>query len=714
MSATAQLALDVRGFLAGVDLAKQGLTSLRSESVKVDQGSGMARLQVAAIALGASLAGLSVAVYKGVASTVELGARLVDVSYKSGLAVQQIMLLERSMDEVGGKAEEAAPATDKFNQAIQQAANNAGPLVSILKGVNLTMEQLAGMTVAQRMVAVGNAIRSIANPAQQAEAAVSAFGASGIKMLAALDPKNLNSAAAAMGSQAQIMQANAGVFARIMQLMGAQGSSLNSLAVAVKGKLQGLFVGIASGVAPSILQIMEASATGGMALANTIRQFSPALAPLAGLIQKLTSLDLAGFGQQLGLGAAAIMAAIKSGDALSYIKNGLQIAAVEFKTTLNQASSGLTAAFSTLTAGVNFDQATNKLTQAFAALGENIDFSKLQSALVLALTGAKDLFVGGLQNGIASVVSGLSQVSEFGKTVKFENIKTAFADALKFLADGITGVANIFVGTIKSGIASALASIKEGLGVAGLAIPKSISVSLEKSGQEDITKGKNALLASASNAAGVVKDTMDKLLLGFDPEKLRQSATLKIEAGKTEIKEGVKGTATETVDIGAKLVTNAGQAAGLILESGKALGAAVSGNISVAGSAFVDATARAGAATKPELEMLADAQTYIADKSLAQAKITQVEMQRAFATPAKGEQAIAARPAMAESPVASIVSSLARIGGDVRPSQTGAIDLARSQLQAQQETAKNTALIAQKMRSTSSTSSGSQTAIVYQ
>lgn len=671
MSATAQLALDVRGFLAGVDMAKQGLTSLRSESVKLDEGSGMARLQVAAIALGASLAGLSVAVYKGVVSTVELGARLVDVSYKSGLAVQQIMLLERSMDEVGGKAEDAAPATDKFNQAIQQAANNAGPLVSILKGVNLTMEQLASMTVAQRMVAVGNAIRSIANPAQQAEAAVSAFGASGIKMLAALDPKNLNSAAAAMGSQAQIMQANAGVFARIMQLMGAQGSSLNSLAVAVKGKLQGLFVGIASGVAPSILQIMEASATGGMALANTIRQFSPSLAPLAGLIQKLTSLDLAGFGQQLGLGAAAIMAAIKSGDALSYIKNGLQIAAVEFKTLLEQATSGTQAAFSEL---------TNK-----------VDFEALRSPLASIFSGAGNLFIGSIQMGLAGIIEKAQAIKR--ELIESSKQRSTIVADLKFLADGIAGIADIFVGTIKSGIASALASIREGLGAFGAAIPKTISISLEKSAQEDITKGKNALLASAQNAATAVSGAVNKIALGFDPEKLRATGGEKIAQAKEQVTGGA-------VDVKGAFEMIGGQ---------------LSSNLQRAGSAFVDATARARAATKPELEMLADAQTYIADKSLAQAKITQAEMQRAFATPAKGQQAITAKPGMAESPVPSIVSSMARIGGDVRARSTpGAIDLARSQLQAQQETAKNTATIAEKMRSTSSTSSGSQTAIVYQ
>ena len=63
------------------------------------------------------------------------------------------------------------------------------------------------------------------------------------------------------------------------------------------------------------------------------------------------------------------------------------------------------------------------------------------------------------------------------------------------------------------------------------------------------------------------------------------------------------------------------------------------------------------------------------------------------------------KPAAAEAPVGMIVSSLAKIGGDQGGSQqTGMLDIARSQLIAQQETAKNTARIAEKMKTTSGSS----------
>jgi hypothetical protein len=68
-------------------------------------------------------------------------------------------------------------------------------------------------------------------------------------------------------------------------------------------------------------------------------------------------------------------------------------------------------------------------------------------------------------------------------------------------------------------------------------------------------------------------------------------------------------------------------------------------------------------------------------------------------------------PKIDDKPVGSIVSSMAKIGGDVGGPQTGALDLARQQLQAQQRTADNTAKLVQQMsRPSSSSTSGS----VYQ
>lgn len=543
MSATAQLALDVRGFLAGMDLAKQGLNSLRGEAGKVDEGNGMARLQVAAIGLAATVAALGAALYQGTAGAIQMGSRLVDVSYKSGLAVKEIMALERSLEEVGGKAEDAAPATGKFNEAIQQAAGNTGPLVNILRDAGITMEQVASMSVADRMATVAKAIGSIQHPTQQAEAAVAAFGAQGVKMVAALNPQNLNSAAAALGSQAQIMQANAGVFARIMQLMGAQGSSLNSLAVAIKGKLQGLFTGIASGVAPTILKIMEASQTGGTSLASAIRSFSPALEPLATLVESLVNMDLAGVGAQLGAGAAAIAEAIMNGDALEFIKAGLTVAGAEFRSVLLDAAMAIAEAFSKLT--------------------EMINVSGLIDQLKAGMQSAGNALLGVLQSGLAFV---LGQLRESSKVLKFAISENT-----------VTGLAE---------------------------------------------RGAAAVMAAA-NAVG--------------------EAVASVPA------------------------------------------------------AFLEGTQAAQEASQQDVATARQTMADIVSRASASAAATGEAMRGKFATPAPGAQPITPAVPKAEQPIGMIVSSMAKIGGDMSGPQVGALDVAREQLQAQQKTADNTARLIELM-----------------
>jgi hypothetical protein len=83
-----------------------------------------------------------------------------------------------------------------------------------------------------------------------------------------------------------------------------------------------------------------------------------------------------------------------------------------------------------------------------------------------------------------------------------------------------------------------------------------------------------------------------------------------------------------------------------------------------------------------------------------------------YATPAPAPTGASFIPKMEDKPIGSIVSSMAKIGGDIGGPQTGALDIAREQLQVQQRTADNTAKMVEKLNKlpSASTSSGS----VYQ
>ena len=386
MSAVASLALDVRGFLAGCDLAKQGIETVRKASLASD-GGGFAKLQAGAIAAAAAVAALGVAAYKGTMSAIALGARLVDVSYQAGLTARETLALENALVDFGGKSEDAVPSAKTFGAALKDVSKAAPELKGAMDAAGLSVEKLAPAKMVDRMAMVAAAIDGMTHPTMRAMAATQAFGAAGLQMVEALRPGNIASAAQATATQSNILQTSAGVFARVTQLLGVQGSTLASIGQAVKTKIQGLFVGLASEVAPQLLAILEASRSGGASLADSIRKFAPALAPLADIVDKLVRLDLTGIGQQVGGAIAAIVQAVRSGDAIRYIQLELQVAAAEFDQQMQGVFSGLAAAGKALMAGLSL--------------------SPILDALKTGFSGVANLFVGLLLRGVADALTGL-------------------------------------------------------------------------------------------------------------------------------------------------------------------------------------------------------------------------------------------------------------------------------------------------------------------
>jgi hypothetical protein len=126
---------------------------------------------------------------------------------------------------------------------------------------------------------------------------------------------------------------------------------------------------------------------------------------------------------------------------------------------------------------------------------------------------------------------------------------------------------------------------------------------------------------------------------------------------------------------------------------------ALAQNIANLPQAFADGSKRA---IKIESEETAKARATMAEiekRANKSAQTTAADLRRKFATPAKGEQAIGIKEETqkTQQPIASITSSMAKIGGDIGGTQTGAIDIARQQLQAQQRTADNTAKMVDKL-----------------
>lgn len=313
MSAIAQLGLDASGFISSIAASKAAVFGFKAAVDQVRNAEGLPEdsTKKAALSITAAIVALTAIMAKGTQMAIQYGSSLVDVSYNSGLAASQTMALELAVQRYGLSADSVVPATQKFNAAMQDAAKGTGPLVGILNNAGISMDQLAGMDVATRMQTVASAIKAIKHPTEQAQAAMAIWGAESIKFNEAMQPGKINSAAAALGSQAQLMEQSAGVFARITQVLGQAGSTLSELVANAKNKIQGFFVGMASELAPEILSILESVSSGSKSISDAIKEFAPALAPLIDIVNTLVNMDFAAIGQEVGKAIATTIEAIR-------------------------------------------------------------------------------------------------------------------------------------------------------------------------------------------------------------------------------------------------------------------------------------------------------------------------------------------------------------------------------------------------------------------
>jgi len=351
MAFEAALNLDVTGFSNGIKKASNDVKSLGASLGSIAGGAIMAGLSAAAAAAGAAVAGMY--------SAMEAGGALVDLSEQTGIAIDRLMVLQTAFKQAGMSAEDVQPVINKMQKAIVGAATAGGPAAEAFQRLGLSAAELSGMGADEQLQAVGEAISKIQNPAQKAAIAMEIFGKSGGRALALFAAGGLDDAAAAVGNQARLMRDNAGVFDRITDVLGTAAT-----------KLQGLFVGMASEVAPMILSAVEA----------------------------FNSIDLSGLGQQIGSVVAIVLEAFSSGTLGTLVMESLNAA---FIASVNVLSSVLSAAI----AGIM------QLWLEEFSLFTSSDF---WGGLLTTLVGIAQQFIGFMVTGIAKILAMWKDVPVIG------------------------------------------------------------------------------------------------------------------------------------------------------------------------------------------------------------------------------------------------------------------------------------------------------------
>jgi len=352
MAFEAALNLDVSGFSNGIKKASNDVKSLGASLGSIAGGAIMAGLSAAAAAAGAAVAGMY--------SAMEAGGALVDLSEQTGIAIDKLMVLQTAFKQAGMSAEDVQPVINKMQKAIVGAATAGGPAAEAFQRLGLSAAELSGMGADEQLQAIGEAISKIQNPAQKAAIAMEVFGKSGGRALALFAAGGLDDAAAAVGNQARLMRDNAGVFDRITDVLGTAAT-----------KLQGLFVGMASEVAPMILSAVEA----------------------------FNSIDLSGLGQQIGSVVAIVLEAFSSGTLGTLVMESLNMA---FIASVNVLSSVLSAAI----AGV-----IQYWIESFSLLTS----SDFWGGMLTTLVGIAQQFIGFMVNGIAKILAMWKDVPVIGE-----------------------------------------------------------------------------------------------------------------------------------------------------------------------------------------------------------------------------------------------------------------------------------------------------------
>ena len=285
------------------------------------------------IAVGATLAGAAAKVgsmaidaafavaQKTIASfgdALAMGGRLKELSDRTGVAVDRLLLLERAFHNAGIGADAVGPIVNKMQKAIVDASDGSSKAADAFSQLGIKLSDLEKMSPEDQLRTIGKAIAGIPNEADRAAISIEVFGKSGgaLNQLFSDFDGGIETAKDQLGSLPALMKGAAEQFDRIDE---------NLFSVGQK------FVEFAAGILDKVAPALDAVTTA------------------------LTRIDAAKIGQDLAdffLGAGegmkgfqAAVDAIEAGEMGTAFKIVGQAIQLQFKETANSAYTNMVAAF---------------------------------------------------------------------------------------------------------------------------------------------------------------------------------------------------------------------------------------------------------------------------------------------------------------------------------------------------------------------------------
>ena len=347
----------------------------------------------------------------GINGAVELGDEMVNLSNRTGIAVENLMMMRRLFKDSGVEAEKIGPAVNKMQKYLSESASTKGGS-PVLRQLNLDPKAEASKAPAEAFRDIGTAIAGIGNQSDRARAAIAIFGKSGGELLQVFqnpDFKNMGD----LSNTAKLMGENAYLFKEAHDQLEHIG-----------GKLSGLFIGMAG----------------------------PIMAAIEPLLELGNSIDLSGIGEEIGsffenfstdfdeqmrqvfeglaqgvmnlIGELPLLISGLVGVVAGLIERLGVLLIHMFKTPLDYFQAGLQAAIEQVMQGMGKIPGLNKLTGTEGYKANSFDDILKQTQA--EGNGAEQLAQAGKGDANALISEGLGQVGEYLKSALVDPMKGAF------------------------------------------------------------------------------------------------------------------------------------------------------------------------------------------------------------------------------------------------------------------------------------------------
>jgi len=173
--------------------------------------------------------------------TLDLGSELQDMSDKTGVAVDQLLVLREAARDAGIE-DILGPVAKMQKGLIAAVQDGVSPAAAALDRLGLSATALVQASPVDAIEQIGERISAIENPTLKAATAMEIFGKSGAQMLPLFaDRGALGTAARAIGGQARILRENAAAFDQVSDRLRRSGL-----------KLQGFNVGVVKALLPAL------------------------------------------------------------------------------------------------------------------------------------------------------------------------------------------------------------------------------------------------------------------------------------------------------------------------------------------------------------------------------------------------------------------------------------------------------------------------------